>query len=374
MSTEVAFVYDHLFAQHVLRGDHPMKPIRLKYTYDLLDAYGAFGESSYLVSPRPATIPELTSFHSKEYVEAVQRFSSRGADSDMARFNFSAMGDNPVFSGMYEAAALSTGGSIGAAELVAREQVKTAFNIAGGLHHAGRNHSSGFCVFNDPVIAINYFLEQGLKVAYVDMDAHHGDGVQEAFYETDQVLTISVHESGQFLFPGTGFTEEIGSGNGRGYSVNVPLFPYTGDDIYLWVFQEVVIPLIKGFHPDVLVSQLGIDSHYNDPITHLRLSSLAFSEVVQAFVDLHLPWLALGGGGYDLSAVARCWTLAFGKMISREWSEEIPYQFANAYGIKLLRDGFVSPVTKEIEDQITRYAETSVHAVKRSVFPVYNLE
>jgi acetoin utilization protein AcuC len=143
---------------------------------------------------------------------------------------------------MYEAALLSTGASLVAAELVASRQVDVAFNIAGGLHHAASDHASGFCIFNDPVIAIKYFLGQGLRVAYVDIDAHHGDGVQDAFFDDNRMLTISMHESGRFLFPGTGFSSETSVGPGQGYSVNIPLYPYTEDDIYLWAFHEVTLP------------------------------------------------------------------------------------------------------------------------------------
>ena len=139
-----------------------------------------------------------------------------------------------------------------------------------------RGYAYGFCIFNDPVVAINEMLRRGLRVAYVDIDCHHGDGVQYAFYDTDRVLTISLHETGQFLFPGTGYAQETGTGRGRGYSVNVPLYPYTGDETYHWVFEQVVLPLLDAFRPDVLVSQLGIDSHYRDPITHLALTTQGF--------------------------------------------------------------------------------------------------
>ena len=246
MSPTAAFVYDPSLSQHVLRQDHPMRPIRLQHTYDLLDAYGAFRDAD-VIPPRQATVAELATFHSRPYIEAVERLSRNQDLHNMASFNFSLMGDNPIYPGIFEAASLSTGASMVAAEMVAEGTVRAAFNISGGLHHAAADHASGFCVFNDPVVAINYFLSRGMKVAYVDIDAHHGDGVQDAFYDTDSVLTISTHESGQFLFPGTGFADEIGSGAGRGFAVNLPLFPYTGDDAYLWAFNEVVIPLVQAF-------------------------------------------------------------------------------------------------------------------------------
>ena len=260
-----------------------------------------------------------------------------------------------------------------AAEMIAEGKVRTAFNICGGLHHAAAGHASGFCVFNDPVVAIKYFLGRGMKVAYVDIDAHHGDGVQDAFYDTDAVLTISTHESGQFLFPGTGFADEIGAGAGRGFAVNVPLFPYTGDEAYLWAFNEVVIPLIRAFEPDVLVTQLGIDTHLRDPITHLRLTSRAFTGAVHAFAELGLPWLATGGGGYDLGAVARCWTLAYGVMASEEWAQGIPTEYAAEHGMTGLRDEEPPPLEGELAGQVERYVEASVETVKGLVFGMHGV-
>ena len=370
MSPTAAFVYDPSLSQHVLRQDHPMRPIRLQHTYDLLDAYGAFRDAD-VIPPRQATVAELATFHSRPYIEAVERLSRNQDLHNMASFNFSLMGDNPIYPGIYEAAALSTGASMVAAEMVAEGTVRAAFNISGGLHHAAADHASGFCVFNDPVVAINYFLSRGMKVAYVDIDAHHGDGVQDAFYDTDSVLTISTHESGQFLFPGTGFADEIGSGAGRGFAVNLPLFPYTGDDAYLWAFNEVVIPLVRAFEPDVVVTQLGIDTHLRDPITHLRLTSKAFTGAVRAFAALGLPWLALGGGGYDLGAVARCWTLAYGVMLSEEWGQGIPAEYAAKNNLHGLRDEEPPPLEGELAAQVDQYVKSSVETVKRMVFPIH---
>jgi len=373
MSRKAAFIYHPSLGQHVLREGHPMRPVRLQYTYELLDAYGAFEDPSQLVGPRPATEAELVTFHTQEYINAVKALSRGLSLPNSARFGFSATGDNPVYPGMYEAATLSTGASIIAAELVSKGEVGVAFNISGGLHHAASDHASGFCTFNDPVIAINHLLKRGLKVAYVDIDAHHGDGVQAAYYETDQVLTISTHESGQYLFPGTGFVEEMGSGKGRGYSVNVPLFPYTSDDTYMWAFREVVIPLVKAFKPDVLVTQLGIDTHYKDPITHLRLTSRAFGGAVQEFAALGLPWIALGGGGYDLSAVARCWTIAYGVMAGQEWPEQIPAEYAAKYHMAQLPDEEVPPPKQELQEQVDRYAQATIESIKRTIFPTHEL-
>ena len=276
MMRRAAFVYDDILSKHLLSEEHPMKPVRLRYARELLGAYGAFDAPNVsLVAPREATEAELATYHTKDYLRAVQRFGRGETDLDASAFNFGP-GDNPVYEGIYDAATWSTGASLKGVEMLLADECDVAFSISGGLHHAMPGYSYGFCVFNDPVIAIKALVAKGMRVAYVDIDCHHGDGVQHAFYDTDAVMTISLHESGAFLFPGTGFTQEIGAGRGRGYSVNVPLYPYTTDDVYLWALGEVVPPLLAAFRPDVLVTQLGIDSHYEDPITHLALTVQGF--------------------------------------------------------------------------------------------------
>ena len=274
---------------------------------------------------------------------------------------------------MYDAALLSSGATLVAAELVAGGRVEVAFSIAGGLHHAAPTHAAGFCIFNDPAIAIRHFLARGLRVAYVDVDAHHGDGVQDVFYQDDRVLTISMHESGQYLFPGTGFVAESGAGAGAGYSVNLPLYPYTEDEIYLGAFREVALPLLRAFAPDVLVTQLGIDSYHSDPITHLQLTSRGYVEVIREFAGLGIPWLALGGGGYDLGAVARCWTLAYGVMLGVEWPERIPDALADQYPTPNLRDDIALDLPAHVRQEARRYAEESVAAIKETIFGRHGL-
>ena len=367
-----AFIYDDMMSRHELRSDHPMRPVRLRYTYELLRGYDAFEhENSVLVSPRSAAEDELGWLHTPQYIEAVRRLSAGEGTQEAHRFNFSLQGDNPYYAGMYEAATLSSGATLLAAEMIADRSVDVAFNISGGLHHAAAGHASGFCVFNDPALAVHYFLRQGMRVVYVDVDAHHGDGVQEAFFDDDRVLTISVHESGRYLFPGTGFVGEQGQGQGRGYSVNLPLFPYTSDDVYLDAFKQVVPPLIRAFAPDVLVTQLGIDSYHSDPLTHLQLTTLGFVEVIREFAALGLPWLATGGGGYDLMAVARAWTLAYGVMLGEEWPDTLPREFALEHGIGHLRDSGSPEVPANLRLDIRRHAGETVAALKEQVFPVH---
>ena len=373
MSERAAFVYDDVLAQHVLSEQHPMKPVRLSYTYELLESYMAFDAAeALLVRPRPATEEEVLRFHSPSYLEAVKGISHGDSAIDAAAFGFGP-GDNPAYDGMYEAAVWSTGASLRAVELIASGEARSALSISGGLHHAMPANASGFCVFNDPVLAIKDLLLRGMRVAYVDIDCHHGDGVQHAFYDTDAVLTISVHESGQFIFPGTGFIEETGTGRGRGYSVNVPLYPYTTDDTYLWAFREIVLPLLEAFRPDALVTQLGIDSHYRDPITHLDLTVQGFSEVVTELSRLSGAWLALGGGGYDLQAVARAWTSAYGIMLGHDLPDEIPLSYRERHGVSSLSDSEEPPVSNVVRRKARAFAESSVQGVRRLVFPSHGL-
>ena len=374
MARRTAFIYADELARHTLSETHPMKPVRLRYTYELLEAYGAFDASNAsVVAPREALLEELMWYHSAEYIEAVRRLNEGDATVDQRRFNFGP-GDNPAYSGIYDAAVLSTGATMTAVELLLSGEADAAFSISGGLHHAMPSYAYGFCVFNDPVIGIKRMVAEGMRVAYVDIDCHHGDGVQHAFYDTDAVMTISLHESGAFLFPGTGHTQEIGAGRGRGYSVNMPLYPYTTDEVYLWALREVAMPLLQRFHPDVLVTQLGIDSHFKDPITHLALSVQGHAAVVEELASLGIgKWLALGGGGYDLQAVARAWALDFAVMSEQHLSAEIPTEYAERYGVTTLRDLDELPIQADMVRDARTFAEAGTQSVQRLVFGTLGL-
>jgi acetoin utilization protein AcuC len=210
-------------------------------------------------------------------------------------------------------------------------------------------------------------------VAYIDIDAHHGDGVQAAFYQTNQVLTISLHESGHSLFPGTGFEYEIGEGEGEGYSVNLPFQPYTDDEVYLWAFEEIVPPLIHRFQPDIVVSQLGVDSFHNDPLTNLHLTLHGYEKIIRRIKELSPHWVALGGGGYDVSNVARAWTLAWAVMNGFELSDQLPETYmkeAGKFGIdeRELRGSIRSYPRNDRKDTRVE-AERVVSYLKKTVFP-----
>lgn len=274
----------------------------------------------------PARREDLLSFRTKEYLDVLEAANS-GRSVAGAEAHGLGYGDNPVFPGMYDWSTLIADASLLAADLVDSGEATFAFNIGGGLHHARPSRASGFCYVNDPVLAIELLIDRGRRVAYIDIDAHHGDGVQEAFYGTDRVLTISLHETERMLFPGTGFEEETGSGAGSGYSINIPLPPETDDELFVHAFRGTVPLLIDRFRPDVIVSQLGVDTFRTDPLSHLNVTTNGFCEVVRTIASLSPRWVALGGGGYDIANVARAWTLAWAVMNGVDAPAVIPGEF-----------------------------------------------
>ena len=291
-------------------GDHPLNPVRLDLTIRLARELGVLDHLDVL-PPRPADEAALLTVHDADYLAAVRTasvtpgFSGFGLGTD----------DDPVFAGMYEASALIAGGSALAARTLWSGQVQHAVNIAGGLHHAMRGYASGFCVFNDVVLGIRTLLAAGAgKVAYVDVDVHHGDGVQAAFYDDPNVLTISLHQDPRTLFPGTGLPEEIGRGAAAGTSINVALPPGTDDTGWLRAFGAIVPGALRAFAPDVLVTQCGCDTHHEDPLASLQLTVDGQRTAIAALHTLahevsNGRWLAFGGGGYGVvRCVPRTWT------------------------------------------------------------------
>jgi acetoin utilization protein AcuC len=249
-----------------------------------------------------------------------------------------------------------------------------AFNIAGGLHHAMRSRAAGFCYLNDPAIGIARMIQDGLRVVYLDIDVHHGDGVEAAFYNTDQVLTISLHQHGHTLFPGTGFPDEMGEGPGLGYAVNVPLAPGTGDDLYYRVFMEVVPPLVHAFDPDVLVTQLGADTLETDPLAALNLTTNGFSKLVREIKSWNRKWVALGGGGYNIMNVARAWTRAWALMTGIDIPDKLPEAFTKKHRRELGNISTLSDPERNIDSSVSEIAQqlaaSVVARLKETVFPL----
>ncbi|MFL5768251.1 MAG: acetoin utilization protein AcuC [Actinomycetota bacterium] len=318
-----ARIYDH-------GPQHPLRPERVLLTWDLIEALEL--DRAPHVSVRrcePATDKEIQLVHTPAYIEATKDAEDLRRP-DLIPFGFGP-GDNPIFPRMHEAAALVVGASLSGARAIAGGDALHAFNAAGGLHHAMPSRASGFCVYDDPAIAIAWLLRNGFsRIAYVDVDVHHGDGPQAIFWNDPRVLTISLHESGEFLFPGTGSSDERGGGDAVGTKVNVPLAPGTSDVGWLRAFNVVVPPLVRAFRPDVVVSQLGCDTHVSDPLAHLRLTTRAYREVGSTLHGLAHEaaggrWLGTGGGGYQWARVTpRAWTIAFAAMMEADLPDQLP--------------------------------------------------
>ncbi len=371
-SRKTAFVYSDRFGSFYYGIEHPMKPVRLRLTAELIGSLGLSNlPSARMVEARSATGEELLLFHTPEYLKVLKEANTGIIPVGGAQHGLG-YGDNPVFNGVYEWSALCAGASLQAASLVADGKADIAFNISGGLHHAMPNRASGFCYINDAAIAIKHLVALGKTVAYVDIDAHHGDGVEFAFYDTNRVLTLSIHESGQWLFPGTGLVTDIGVNSGRGFAVNLPLPPSTGDEVFLKAFDEAIVPFIEEFQPDILVTQLGVDSFETDPITHLSLTTNSFEKVIERFSSLEVPWVALGGGGYDLSNVARAWTLAWAIMNDVVPTNVIPAEFIRKNGEifrnAFLRDIPIAPYILSSEELSTLEADISY--LRNTVLPL----
>jgi len=306
--------WDDALTSYDFGHDHPLAPVRVELTMALARAFGVLDAPGVsLVPVQPAGEALLGLVHAPDYIAAV-RDVARATSAQRARHGLGT-DDNPVFPGMHEASALVVGASVAAAEAVWSGKAAHGANMAGGLHHAMRAHASGFCLYNDVAVAIARLLERGAeRVAYVDVDAHHGDGVQSAFYDDPRVLTISLHEHPGTLFPGTGRPEESGGPRAPGMSVNVALPAGTRDGQWLRAFDAVVPPLLHAFGPQVLVTQHGCDSHALDPLTHLMLTIDGQRTAAQALHRLaheHADgrWVLFGGGGYAVvDVVPRIWT------------------------------------------------------------------
>ena len=315
MSTSTLVVWDDVFTEYDFGPTHPLRPLRLELTMELASQLGVLSRPG--VQVRPPSIADdatLELVHDPSYVGAVRRAPEDLLGRLALRYGLGSE-DNPVFPRMHEAAALVTGASVDAARAVWEGTHEHAVNVSGGLHHAMRDRASGFCIYDDPAVAIAWLLASGAtRVAYVDVDVHHGDGVEAAFYDDPRVLTVSLHESGRTLFPGSGFPSDTGSGAGVGTSVNVALPMGTDDAGWLRAFDAVVPDVLRAFSPQILVTQHGCDTHALDPLAHLLMS---VDGQRQAYAALHRlahqicggKWVVLGGGGYEpVQVVPRAWT------------------------------------------------------------------
>jgi acetoin utilization protein AcuC len=343
-------VYRAEYEAYDFGPQHPLRPERFRCSFDLFDSLGIAARPSEQLQAPPASLDELCLAHTRPYVYAVQSMDAFAddplLDDEASRWGLG-RGDSPAFVGMYAAAAAIAGGTLNALRGVLTGDFQHAFNPGGGLHHALRDRASGFCIYNDAAIAIAAALhEHEARVLYLDFDAHHGDGVQAAFYDEPRVLTFSIHETGRHLFPGTGFSHELGQGLGLGYSLNLPVEPVTEDGSWLDSLEFLLPAIAEWFAPDVIVSQHGCDSHAWDPLTDLRLSTRAFAAQARLTHDLahrvaHGRWVALGGGGYDwVRVVPRAWASVWTEMTGRVLPERIPARWATRWSETAQRVSF----------------------------------
>lgn len=321
MSDRSVFIFSDELLNYRFSSDHPFNQMRLKLTLDLLRKFGAMVDSQ-IVAPRMATDEELHLVHDPNFVNAVKLAGQGKLTEEIAQGYGLGTEDTPIFANMHEASALLVGGTLTAVDYVMKGKADHALHLGGGLHHGFRGKASGFCIYNDSSVAIKYLQEKyHARVLYVDTDAHHGDGVQWSFYDDPNVCTLSIHETGRYLFPGTGNVNERGQGKGYGYSFNIPVDAFTEDDSWIDAYRTSLIEVVEFFKPDVILTQNGVDAHYLDPLTHLSATMKTYREIPKLAHEIAHKycdgkWIAVGGGGYDIwRVVPRAWSLIWLEMI-----------------------------------------------------------
>lgn len=335
--TTTAFVDRQGLAGYDLGADHPLSPVNRELAIDLIRAYGLLDRPDVtVIPPRAVNDDVIARVHAEAYIQAVKRYGANptlAAGFEAGVWGLAHGGDTPAFAGMHEAAAAVCGASVTAAMEVWEGRATRVLSVAGGLHHAFANRANGFCIYNDAAVAIQALLDAGAeRIAYVDVDVHHGDGTQFIFFEDPRVLTCSVHESGRYLFPGTGGLAERGVGAGIGTAINIPLPAFSGDVPYLRAVEEVIVPAVVRFEPDVIVTQDGVDPHHQDPLAHLQVRMHAFPRLWRVLHDLADQaasgrWVALGGGGYNVDVLPRAWALLFAEMTGAALPEDLPTEW-----------------------------------------------
>ncbi|MBI5015503.1 MAG: acetoin utilization protein AcuC [Deltaproteobacteria bacterium] len=366
------FLYSEVLAGFDYGDDHPFKPLRARNARELCRRCGLFDspEASQM-EPGPADDEALGLFHEPEYLDVLRRVSGGEGPSLEALARGLGTEECPLLPGIYDFCLRAAGATLRAVDLVADGAVDRTFQPVGGFHHAGRGHAEGFCYVNDMGVALEHLRARGLRVACVDLDAHHGNGVQEAFYDDDRVLTVSLHESGETLYPWSGAETEIGEGRGEGFNVNVPLLERTDDEVYVSVFRRVVPPLLDAFQPDLVLAQLGADTTVSDPLTHLRLTNNGYHAAVTALCENAPRLAALGGGGYDIYRTARCWTLAWSALSGLAPEEDYAALLGGAMHGRDMEPLFDPPVPTrgEPKERAWEQADRVVSYLQRTVFP-----
>jgi acetoin utilization protein AcuC len=366
MSDQPIFIYSNKVETYKFHEQHPFNQKRVTVSKELLE-YNNLLPSSLIVQPRIATDEELTLFHDYDYVQAVKDASKGILAEDRASNYGLGTEDTPIFTNMHEASSLIVGGTLTAVDYVLEDKASHVLHLGGGLHHGFRGKASGFCVYNDIAVAIKYIQKKyKLRILYVDTDAHHGDGVQWAFYDDPTVCTLSIHETGRYLFPGTGNIYERGYSEGYGYSFNIPLDAFTEDDSFLEAYESTLKEVATFFKPDIIITQNGADAHHFDPLTHLSCSMKIYEQIpklahkiAHEFCDGR--WIALGGGGYDIwRVVPRAWSMIWIEMMEQTalYKSPLPKDWLQAWQSEanvalpttwLDPEGFTKPIPRRNE-------------------------
>lgn len=372
-----AFIHSPEIEKYNYPEDSPFKTERAGRTRQVLQTMDLLrGEGIREIPPKPADRRTLKKFHTARYLHAMKKAEAGRWDLEALRMGLGTT-DCPIFRGMYDYAVLAAGATLVGAELILAGEVDVAFNPSGGYHHAFPEKAAGFCYINDNALACTVLAEAGKRVLYLDVDVHCGDGVAAAFYGRSDVMTISLHENPKMLFPGTGFEDEIGEGEGRGYCVNLPLPVGTFDQAYIYAFDSVVVPLIRAYDPDVIVFELGADTLAGDPLAHLYLTNNTYADIVERLLRFNKPILVTGGGGYNVENTVRAWALAWTVLSGQDTLHGME---ATIGGVMLqstdwqggLRDREL-PVTGQQKEMVLPALDASIEMVKARVFPIHGL-
>src|SRR5699024_10995780 len=377
------FVYSDDLLDYRFHSEHPFDQRRVLLTKDLLEAAGQLSADD-IIKPRMATDEELKLFHDPAYITAVKKAGNGELNLDEGLDFGLGTEDTPMFSNMHEASAFLVGGTLTAVDAVLENQADHALHLGGGLHHGFKRKASGFCIYNDGAIAIQYIRKNyNLRVLYVDTDAHHGDGVQWAFYDDPNVCTFSIHETGRYLFPGTGNITERGNGPGYGTAFNFPVDAFTEDESFLYIYETALRKVIEHFKPDVILTQNGTDAHYLDPLTHLYGTMNIYKEIPKLARQLaneycNGRWIAVGGGGYDIwRVVPRAWAHLWIEMSEQQqptgplpqnwldkWQTESPVKLIPTWeDPSPLYD--VIPRKKEIEEKNANMLQQALYTLEK---------
>ena len=371
------FIYSPELEKYHYPPEHPFNTVRAKRVRETVNSMGLLsGGHVREVPPAPARRIALKKFHSARYLHALKSASQGRWDVEALAMGIGTS-DCRVFAGLHDYTVLAVGGTLVACEQILSEQAEIAFNPSGGYHHAAPERAAGFCYINDVALACMVLAEKGKRVLYLDVDVHHGDGVAYAFYDRSDVMTISLHQDPRTLFPGTGFEHEIGTGEGKGYCVNVPLPVGTYDEVYLKAFEAIALPLMKAYNPDVFVFELGADALAGDPLAHLQLTNNVYAEIIHHLLSFNKPIVATGGGGYNVENTVRAWALAWSIFCGADAGEHLDQAIG---GVLLestewqggLRDRAIA-FSESQRKTVVPAVQATIKTIKSTVFPLHGL-